>query len=251
MHLTLQDVDLSKKLSKKEYKAQLKHYQFELLKLQQTFYLNDIPAVFAFEGWDAAGKGGAIKRLTERLDPRGYTVHPTAAPTTEEKSQHYLQRFWRNLPRYGGIAIFDRSWYGRVLVERIEGFATDDEWQRAYGQINDFEKTLTDEKFLVLKFWFHVSKDEQLARFKSREEDPFRRWKLTEEDWRNREQWDAYEEAVDDMFAKTNTKNAPWYIIEGNQKRYARVRTLQLITYAMRKHLEKLNIPVAHDHLQK
>ena len=144
MHLTLQDVDLSKKLSKKEYKAQLKHYQFELLKLQQTFYLNDIPAVFAFEGWDAAGKGGAIKRLTERLDPRGYKVHPTAAPTTEEKSQHYLQRFWRNLPRYGGIAIFDRSWYGRVLVERIEGFATEDEWQRAYGQINDFEKMLTD-----------------------------------------------------------------------------------------------------------
>ncbi|HEY4566035.1 MAG TPA: UDP-galactose-lipid carrier transferase [Savagea sp.] len=238
----LHEVDLSKTLKKKEYKRLLKHYQFELLKLQQAFYMNKIPAVFAFEGWDAAGKGGAIKRVTERLDPRGYRVHPTAAPNIEEKQEHYLQRFWRNMPRAGGIAMFDRSWYGRVLVERVEQFATEDEWQRAYGQINDFEKMLYEEGAVVGKFWFHISKDEQLARFKSREEDPFRRWKLTDEDWRNREKWDDYEDAVNDMFEKTHKKRAPWYIIEGNNKRYARVRTLQVMTKLMKKELQRRGI---------
>lgn len=238
----LDQVDLTKSLKKKEYKRLLKHYQFEMLKLQQILYVNKIPAVFALEGWDAAGKGGAIKRLTERLDPRGYNVYPTAAPTTEEKQQHYLQRFWRNLPNYGAIALFDRSWYGRVLVERVEKFATKDEWKRAFEQINDFEKTLTEEGFIIGKFWFHISKEEQLERFKSREDDPFKRWKLTDEDWRNREKWDDYEEAVEEMFEKTDRKNAPWIIIEGNDKRYARVQTLRAMTHLIKEELDARGI---------
>lgn len=243
MERRLDNVDLTKKLkSKKQYKRLLKHYQLELLKLQQVLYMNNIPAVFAFEGWDAAGKGGAIKRLTERLDPRGYKVHPTAAPNIEEQEQHYLQRFWKNLPSYGGLAIFDRSWYGRVLVERIEGFAKEDEWMRAYGQINNFEKTLTDEGFIVGKFWFHISKDEQLRRFQSRKHDPFKHWKLTDEDWRNREKWDDYEDAIEDAFRKTDKENAPWVIIEGNNKKYARVRTLQAMANMIRKHLDEKGI---------
>ncbi|WLR51158.1 UDP-galactose-lipid carrier transferase [Bacillus tianshenii] len=239
----LDTVDLTKEMdSKKEYKKQLKHYQVELLKLQQTLYFQKIPAIFVFEGWDAAGKGGAIKRLTQRLDPRGYNVHPVSAPTTEEKQQHYLQRFWQRMPSYGEIAMFDRSWYGRVLVERVEQFASKNQWERAYTEINQFEKILADEGFIIGKFWFHVSPDEQLARFQSRAEDPLRRWKLTDEDWRNREKWEEYEEAVEDMLAETDTPYAPWTIIEGNDKKYARVKTLRTVVETIQDYLDKHGI---------
>ena len=154
------------------------------------------------EGWDAAGKGGAIKRVTEHLDPRGFQVNPIGAPAPHEKRYHYLQRFWRKLPQYGQITIFDRSWYGRVLVERVEGFATKEEWTRAYDEINDFEKLLTDDHYIIGKFFYHISKDEQLKRFKDRENNPLKRWKITDEDWRNREKWDEYVEAMEEMFEK-------------------------------------------------
>lgn len=171
-----------------------------------------------FEGWDAAGKGGAIKRITEKIDPRGFQVHPIAVPTPAEHLHHNLHRFWNRLPAHGQIALFDRSWYGRVLVERVEGFASDDEWLRAYDEINQFEKLLHNDGYLIHKFWFHISKDEQYKRFKEREEHYLKQWKITDEDWRNQEKWEEYEVAIDDMLNKTTTPHAPWTIIEGNDQ---------------------------------
>ncbi|MFY4776677.1 polyphosphate kinase 2 family protein [Metabacillus sp. RGM 3146] len=233
----LDKVDLSLKIKdKKEYETKLKELQLRLLGLQRALVDHKIGSVFVFEGWDAAGKGGAIKRVTETLDPRGFEVHPTAAPTGEEKSHHYLHRFWMNIPKYGKIGIFDRSWYGRVLVERVEKFAAKEEWERAYGEINHFEKILSQENFIVLKFWFHVSKEEQLKRFKDREKDPLKNWKITDEDWRNREKWNDYKLAVEDMINETDKKYAPWHIIEGEDKKYARIKTLKVIIKAIEKH---------------
>ncbi|OEH93372.1 polyphosphate kinase 2 family protein [Bacillus solimangrovi] len=243
MEKRLDMVDLTKEISsKKEYKKQLKYLQFEMLKLQQTLLFNEIPAIFVFEGWDAAGKGGAIKRLTQRLDPRGYKVYPISAPTHEEKQQHYLQRFWTKLPSYGEIVLFDRSWYGRVLVERVEEFATPNEWRRSYSELNHFEKMLSDEGFIIGKFWFEISKEEQLERFRERQKDPLKRWKITEEDWRNRQKWDEYVEAVNDMFAHTDSDYAPWTIIEGNDKQFARVKTLEVMVETIRDYLRKRGI---------
>ena len=187
-----------------------------------------------FEGWDAAGKGGAIRRIVAALDARDYRVIPIAAPTEEERAQHYLWRFWRHLSRAGRMTIFDRSWYGRVLVERVEGFAQEAEWKRAYAEINDFEDQLVRHGIVLCKFWFHISKEEQLARFKAREGTPYKRWKLTDEDWRNREKWDEYEEAVDDMIEHTSTMLAPWTLVEANDKRFARVKVLKTVCRAAR-----------------
>lgn len=224
---TLEGLKMEAKASKEMYKAELKELQYEILNAQQFLRNNNIGLVLVFEGMDAAGKGGAIKRLTERLDPRGYVVYPISAPQPHEKAYHYLHRFWTRLPQYGQIAIFDRSWYGRVLVERIEGFARTKEWKRAYEELNQFERQLTDENYIVLKFWLHVTEDEQLKRFEERKNDPYKAWKLTDEDWRNREKFPQYHEAANDMFAKTDTENAPWILVAGNNKHYARVAVLK------------------------
>ena len=224
----LKQVDLTKRIvDKKIYEKQLKKYQWQLLLLQHVLHQEKMATMIVMEGWDAAGKGGTIKRVTEHLDPRGFNVWSIAAPEPHENRYHYLQRFWRKIPRFGEMTIFDRSWYGRVLVERIEGFASEQEWHRAYHEINEFERQLSDENYLIIKCWFHISKEEQLVRFKAREEDPFKKWKLTDEDWRNRKKWDQYVEAIEEMFARTDKKYAPWHIIASNDKKYARIETLE------------------------
>lgn len=220
----LKDCDLTLRLKdEEEYEQRLRKAQLQLLLLQRHMYARNREAVIVFEGWDAAGKGGSIRRLCERLDPRGYVVHPIGAPTADEKGVHYLQRFWMRMPGPGRLAIFDRSWYGRVLVERVEGLARKEEWKRAYDEINAFEKMLSDEGTPVVKFFLHINKKEQLKRFKEREENPFKNWKITDEDWRNREKWDEYEEAVSDMLERTHSRHAPWNLVAANQKWYARV----------------------------
>jgi polyphosphate kinase 2 (PPK2 family) len=196
--------------------------------------------VIVYEGWDAGGKGGNIKRITEKLDPRGYEVFPIAAPQGEDKTHHYLYRFWRRLkpPDEKQILIFDRSWYGRVMVERLEGFCTEDEWKRAYREINEFERQLVDFGTILAKFWIQISKEEQLRRFEGRQETPYKAWKLTDEDWRNRQKWDLYEEAINDMLLKTSTLTAPWTIVEGNCKWYARVKALRTLVELLTQELE-------------
>lgn len=223
----LKDLDLSLELDKKMYKKKIKALQYEMLNAQQFLFNNKIGLILVFEGMDAAGKGGAIKRLTERIDPRGLIVHPISAPQPHELRYNYMHRFWRKLPQHGQIAIFDRSWYGRVLVERIEGFATKEEWSRAYDEINNFEKLVTDGDYIVMKFWIHIDSEEQLKRFNDRAQDPYKAWKLTDEDWRNREKFDDYVVAADEMFKKTDTENAPWIVVPGNDKLHARVQVLK------------------------
>jgi polyphosphate kinase 2 (PPK2 family) len=231
-------------IEKKEYERKLKKYQWRLLRLQHVFHQEKIAAVIVMEGVDAAGKGGTIKRITEHLDPRGFQVMAIAAPEPHEKRYHYLQRFWRKIPQYGQITIFDRSWYGRVLVERIEGFAKEKEWKRAFEEINDFEKLLSVDGYLIIKFYFHITADEQLIRFKARQENPFKRWKLTSEDWRNREKWDDYVTAAEEMFVKTDKKYAPWHIIACNDKKYSRIETLKIIVKRMETYLSDHDIPL-------
>lgn len=233
----LQDVDLSKTLPEEAYKKRLKKEQERLSDLHNKIYRRKIPVIAVYEGWDAAGKGGNIKRVSEALDPRGYEVVPIAAPSREEKDRHYLWRFWRQLPKDGHVAIFDRSWYGRVMVERIEGFCTEEDWRRAYREINEFERQLCDWGAVVVKFWLHIDSDEQLRRFEERNADPAKKWKITDEDWRNREKWPQYETAVNDMLRYTSTEFAPWHIIEGNDKKYARVRTLEILNAAVEERL--------------
>lgn len=223
----LEKLNLQIELDKKLYKKKLKFLQYEMLNMQQFLLNNKIGLIIAFEGMDAAGKGGAIKRLTQRLDPRGYVVYPISAPQPHEHRYHYLHRFWRKLPQHGQIAVFDRSWYGRVLVERLEGFSTVQEWKRAYGEINEFERQLTDEDYIMIKFWIHIDKEEQLKRFNARANDPYKAWKLTDEDWRNREKFDDYCKAANEMVDKTNTNNAPWILVEGNNKLHARIKVLE------------------------
>lgn len=235
----LSNTDLSKKLTKEEYKEELCILQKELKKLHSQIYQHRIPVVLAFEGWDAGGKGGAIKRLTQCLDPRGYVVNPVSAPVGEERTHHYLWRFWTKFPKAGHIAIFDRSWYGRVMVERIEGFCSESEWKRAYGEINDMERQLVEDGAVVLKFWLHISKDEQERRFKERQEDPAKQWKITDEDWRNRAKWDEYEKAVDEMITRTNM--VPWTIVAGNDKYYARIYVLRNVVSALKKRVNELD----------
>ena len=220
-------------------KGELKKYQDKLQSLQFELIAKRIPMIILFEGSDAAGKGGAIKRLTQPLDPRGYYVTPISAPKGEERTHHYLWRFWRAMPAKGQIAVFDRTWYGRVLVERVEGFATDKEWQRAYGEINDLESQLVHENIILVKFWLQIDKDEQLKRFTERQNNPARNWKITDEDWRNREKWDQYEDAVNEMIQKTSTTYAPWHILESVDKRYARIKALKIVIEELEKALGK------------
>jgi polyphosphate:AMP phosphotransferase len=225
----LEAVDLSAAVDDDSYDKQLPRLQKRLRRLQHVCYRQRVPVVLVYEGWDAAGKGGNIRRLTRDLDPRGYHVYGIGAPEGEERDQHYLWRFWRGVPKAGHFAIFDRSWYGRVLVERVEGFATAEEWQRSYDEINDFERELTEDGAIICKFWIHISSEEQLARFEARQRTPHKRWKITEDDWRNREKWDAYYEAATEMIARTSTKAAPWTVVAGNDKRHARLTALRTV----------------------
>jgi polyphosphate:AMP phosphotransferase len=235
----LSDVDLSPVIEEDAYKDELKTLQKRLAELHNTIYRKKIPVVLCYEGWDAAGKGGNIRRVARPLDPRGFDVIPIASPEPHELNRQYLWRFWTRLPRSGHVCIFDRTWYGRVMVERIEGFCKEDDWKRAYQEINEFERQLTDWGAVVLKFWIQIDQDTQLARFNDRQATPEKQWKLTEEDWRNREKWPLYEEAVDEMLQKTSTENAPWFIIESNDKKYARIKTLKIIVKALEKACEQ------------
>lgn len=225
----LDSLDLSKQLEKDDYKRLLNKYQMRLHALSQRKKFDDIAVVAVFEGNDAAGKGGSIRRVTEALDATICRVYPVAAPTDEELAQPYLWRFWRKIPRLGHLAFFDRSWYGRVLVERIEGFCSEADWMRAYEEINDFEAELVRNNIVVVKFWLAISKEEQAKRFKAREEISYKRYKLTDEDWRNREKWDEYSKAACDMIDRTSTKDAPWTLIEANNKHFARIKILRTI----------------------
>jgi len=222
----LETINLSLAMDRETYVQELTRRQIQLRELGYQVYLQKRPVVIAFEGWDAAGKGGAIKRITEKLDPRGYVVYPISAPQGEDKSRHYLYRFWRRLPERGQIAIFDRSWYGRVLVERVEGFAKTAEWKRGFKEINSFERQLRDYGVILAKYWVHISREEQLRRFEERKAIGYKEWKLTDEDWRNREKWGAYEEAVEEMLVKTSTRSSPWCLVEGNDKYWARAKVL-------------------------
>jgi len=223
----LDSLDLSLKLEKKDYNAKLSKFQGKLNKLSRQAHEMKRSNILVFEGWDAAGKGGAIRRLTHAIDARSYQVIPVAAPTDEEKLHHYLWRFWRHIPRAGQVTIYDRSWYGRVLVERVEGFATETEWQKAYSEIVNFEEAMSEHGSLLLKFWLHIDKDEQLKRFKAREQISYKKHKITEEDYRNREKWDEYNIAVNEMVTRTSTQQNPWIMVEANDKKYARIKVLK------------------------
>jgi polyphosphate:AMP phosphotransferase len=229
----LRALKLNQPMSEKEYDKKLEKWQGRLNVLSRDPRMKKRAVVAVFEGNDAAGKGGAIRRLTQALDARVYENVSVAAPTSEERAQPYLWRFWRNVPRHGRITIFDRSWYGRVLVERVEGFCSEADWMRAYGEINDFEKQLTDAGVVVVKFWLATSKEEQLKRFQEREKVTFKRFKITEEDWRNRKKWAAYEQAVCDMVDRTSTGVAPWTLVEANNKQYARIKVIKTLTEAV------------------
>lgn len=235
----LDQVDISRTLAEKEYRRRLKRGQDRLRELEYEIYRHRIPVVLVFEGWDAAGKGGNIKRVTRNLDPRGYEVVPIAAPHDIEKAHHYLWRFWTEIPKAGHVTIFDRSWYGRVLVERVEGFCSEPEWKRAYREINEMEQHLVNAGVIVRKFWLHIDPDEQLRRFREREKISYKQWKITAEDWRNREKWDAYKAAVDEMLFRTSTPDAPWSIIESNCKRHARVKVIETIIAALERRLRR------------
>ena len=234
----LSEVPLDKTISDEDYKKELKQLQQRLGELHNRLYRKKVPVIIAYEGWDAAGKGGNIKRITGALDPRGYEVHPIASPEPHEKARHYLWRFWTRLPKDGHIAIFDRTWYGRVMVERLEGFCSENDWRRAYNEINEFEKELHDWGAVIIKFWVQIDKDTQLARFTDRQNTPEKQWKITEEDWRNRDKWDAYEGAVNEMIQKTSTTYAPWHILESVDKKYARIKALRIVIAELEKVLD-------------
>jgi polyphosphate kinase 2 (PPK2 family) len=231
----LDELDLTLKLSREEEAARLEAAQQRLLELR--LILGGLqgegrlgpPVLVLFEGWDASGKGGAIRRLVAPLDPRHVRVAQFAAPTYDEKRHHFLLRFGPQLPGWGGMAVFDRSWYGRVLVERVEGFANVEQWGRAYSEITDYERSLSFEGMILIKFWMHISPEEQLARFHRRDKDPLKSWKLTEEDWRNREKWKEYKQAVEDMLERTDHQLARWHVVEAESKRYARVKVLETV----------------------
>ena len=235
----LQNVELAgKEIEEDKYREELKVLQKRLGELHNRLYRKKVPVIIAYEGWDAAGKGGNIKRITGALDPRGFEVHPIASPEPHEKARHYLWRFWTRLPKDGHIAIFDRTWYGRVMVERLEGFCSENDWKRAYNEMNEFEKELSDWGAVIIKFWVQIDKDTQLARFTDRQNNPEKQWKITDEDWRNREKWDAYEEAVNEMLQKTSTTFAPWHILESVDKKYARIKALKIVIEEIEKALK-------------
>jgi len=235
----LSHLDMTLHLKKKDAAREIERWQGQLNLLERRAAAEGISTVMAFEGWDAAGKGGTIRRVTGALDARDYQVVPIAAPTDEERAHHYLWRFWRHLSRAGRVTIFDRSWYGRVLVERVEGFATEKEWMRAYGEINQFEDQLAAHGIVLLKYWLHVTADEQMRRFKDRQVHAWKRWKITDEDWRNREKWPAYERAVNDMIERTSTRAAPWTLVEANDKPYGQVKVLRTACERLREALDR------------
>jgi len=235
----LSALDLTQSLSEKAYKAELAQLQGRLSELARDPRLRKHSVVVAFEGADAAGKGGAIRRITAAIDARQFQVVPVAAPTEEERAQPHLWRFWRHLPRLNHMTIFDRTWYGRVLVERVEGFCSTADWQRAYSEINDFEHELVEAGTIVVKFWLQISQEEQLRRFKEREQIAFKRFKITEEDWRNRDKWDAYQQAICDMVERTSTGEVPWTLVESNDKNFARVKVLRTLCESIEAALEK------------
>ncbi len=234
----LSEIPLDKTIDDETYKQQLKQLQRRLGELHNRLYHKKVPVIIAYEGWDAAGKGGNIKRLTGALDPRGFEVHPVASPEPHEKARHYLWRFWNRIPKDGHIAIFDRTWYGRVMVERLEGFCSENDWMRAYNEMNEFEKELHDWGAVIIKFWVQIDKDTQLQRLTDRQNTPEKQWKITEEDWRNREKWDLYEAAVNEMIQKTSTAYAPWYILESVDKKFARIKALQSVIQELEKATE-------------
>lgn len=231
----LDHVDLSQRMEKDDYKKRIKTLQTRLNDLIWDAYRNNRSTVLVFEGWDAGGKGGAIRRITQAIDARLYRVVPIAAPSDEEAAHHYLWRFWRHIPRAGRLTVFDRSWYGRVLVERVEGFAQPQEWQRAFHEINEFEEQLAMQDATILKFWLHISPEEQLRRFKEREQTPYKAHKITAEDWRNRDKWDDYKSAVNEMIFRTSNNYAPWHLVPGDDKKYARVFVLEKLCAALEK----------------
>jgi len=235
----LSRLDLTLKLSEREYEKRMPALQARLHDLQASCIKKEVPSVVVFEGWDASGKGGAIRRLTPTLDPRAFEVVPIAAPRGEEAERQYLWRFWRHVPRAGSLAVFDRSWYGRVLVERVEGFCSPAEWRRAYGEIAEFERELADSGAVVVKFWLHISKEEQLRRFRERAADRHKRYKIGPEDWRNRRKWPEYEAAVDEMVRRTDRPHARWVLVEAEDKRHARVRILEAFAEALERGLER------------
>lgn len=235
--IILDELDQEKKLEQEEYKEKLKHYQLRLLNKQLELRETKRNVIVLLEGPDAAGKGGAIKRLVERLDPRLIRVYSIIKPTPEEYQHHYMWRFWNKLPPYGQLAVFDRSWYGRVLVERVEGFATPDEWQRGYQEINEFERQLIDDGSILFKLYLHITKTEQLERFRRREADPYKHWKISDEDWRNRNKWEQHNAAAEEMFARTSTPNAKWTVIPANYKWVARVRVVKKVAEGLEKAL--------------
>ena len=234
---TLGQSDLSLSLNRDEYEEALDVYQKRIRELEHEVYVERVPVMIVYEGWDAAGKGGNIKRLVQRMDPRGYEVIPVSVPNDIEKSHHYLWRFWMQIPKAGHIAIFDRSWYGRVLVERVEGFAMEQEWRRAFREINEMEQQWVNFGTVLFKFWIHISPEEQLRRFEERQENEHKKWKITEEDWRNREKWEQYREAVDEMLLRTSTSSAPWNVIESNSKLYARIKVLKTVVHGLEEKL--------------
>jgi AMP-polyphosphate phosphotransferase len=229
----LEQVDLGSRLPERRYWKRIGELQVRLRELHFKMYEEQVPLLAVFEGWDAAGKGGAIKRITETLEPRGYTVSSFSAPRGDEGTHHYLWRFWKALPRAGHLGIFDRSYYGRLLVERVEGFCAEAEWRRAFREINEFESHQASVGMVMCKFWLHISKEEQLRRFKDRERDPFRSHKLTAEDWRNRARWAEYAAAVEDMLGKTSTPEAPWTVVPADDKYFARVTVLETLANAL------------------
>lgn len=235
----LDQLDLTRSLDKEDYREKLQSLQLDLLHYQRTILESKRSVILVFEGPDASGKGGVIKRLTEKMDPRHLRVYSIVKPTAEEYAHHYLWRFWTKLPCAGEIAIFDRSWYGRVLVERVEKFATTEEWKRAFNEINEMERTLIDDGAILMKFFLHISKEEQLRRFEERAADPYKHWKINEEDWRNRKKWTEHLEAAEEMFAKTDVRNAPWHLIEGEFKWYARIKVLRLLVKRLEKEFGK------------
>jgi polyphosphate kinase 2 (PPK2 family) len=235
--IRLDELDQSVSLDESDYRNKLKKYQLKLLNQQLILRESKRSVIIVVEGPDAAGKGGAIKRMVARLDPRLVRVYSIVKPAPEEYRHHYMWRFWSKLPGHGELAIFDRSWYGRVLVERVERFATDEEWQRGYQEINEFERQLTDDGAIIVKLYLHISKDEQLARFRLREGDPYKHWKITDEDWRNRKKWTMHNAAAEDMFEKTSTEAAPWTVIPGNFKWAARVKAVKTVLEAVEKAL--------------
>ncbi|MFA7431962.1 MAG: polyphosphate kinase, partial [Rhodospirillaceae bacterium] len=247
----LEALDMTLSLEKDAYNERLQAGRARLHRLYRLAQDHGLSTVLMFEGWDAAGKGGAIRRMTSALDARHYKVIPVAAPTDEERAHHYLWRFWRHIARAGRFTIFDRSWYGRVLVERVEGYATTDEWMRAYNEINTFEEQLVDNGVVLGKFWLHITAEEQLKRFELRKEAPWKSWKLTDEDWRNREKWDAYETAVNDMVERTSTSKAPWTLVEANCKNHARVKVIETVGDKLEAALLRIGAQPASDESSK